>query len=112
VCIPCGNLSESSTILLINFFFFLYKESERLTYLSQTAGNRLVTAIADMGNVQQERNAISKFLDDSDIKNLLQDARQSMEILVQHARWLNENRFVMYVRFITMILCINAMKIY
>lgn len=56
-----------------------------------------MTAIADMGNVQQERNAICKFLDDSDIKNLLQDARQSMEILVQNAHWLNENRFVMYV---------------
>lgn len=66
--------------------------------MSQTAGNRLVTAIAEMGNVQQERNAISKFLDDSDIKNLLQDARQSMEILEQHARWLNEDRFVMYVK--------------
>jgi len=79
--------------------------------LSQTAGNRLVTAIADMGNVQQERNAISKFLDDSDIKNLLQDARQSMEILEQHARWLNEDRFVMYVWFITIYLYfINARK--
>lgn len=49
-----------------------------------------------MGKAQNERNAISKFLDDSNIKNLLQDARQSMEILEQHARWLNEDRFVMY----------------
>ncbi|XP_060843323.1 puratrophin-1-like isoform X1 [Rhopalosiphum padi] len=87
----CGGPYTHSQLEWIDF----YKESERLTYLSQTAGNRLVTAIADMGNVQQERNAISKFLDDSDIKNLLQDARQSMEILVQHARWLNEDRFVM-----------------
>lgn len=55
-----------------------------------------MTAIADMGKVEHERNAISKFLDDSDIKNLLQDARHSMEILEQHARWLNEDRFVMY----------------
>lgn len=94
--------------ILFSFFFF-YKESERLTCLSQTAGNLLVTAIADMGNVQQERNAISKFLDDSDIKNLLQDARQSMEILEQHARWLNEDRFVMYVWSITIYLyLINA----
>lgn len=88
---------QKVVLFCLFFFFFLYKESERLTYLSQTAGNRLVTAIADMGNVQQERNAICKFLDDSDIKNLLQDARQSMEILVQNAHWLNENRFVMYV---------------
>ncbi|KAE9534884.1 hypothetical protein AGLY_008176, partial [Aphis glycines] len=87
----CGGSYAHTQLEWIDF----YKESERLTYLSQTAGNRLVTAIADMGNVQQERNAISKFLDDSDIKNLLQDARQSMEILEQHARWLNENRFVM-----------------
>lgn len=65
--------------------------------LCQIAGNRLVTAIAHVGNAQQERNAISKFLDDSDIKNLLQDARQSMEVLEQHARCLNEDRFVMYV---------------
>lgn len=51
-----------------------------------------------MGNAQQERNAIAKFLDDSDIKDLLQDARQSMEMLEQHARWLIEDRFVMYAR--------------
>jgi len=107
-CAPhilCDDLSAVSFYNLMftySFFFrFSYKESERLTCLSQTAGNRLVTAIADMGNVQQERNAISKFLDDSDIKNLLQEARQSMEILEQHARWLNEDRFVMYVWFIT-----------
>ncbi|XP_060877232.1 puratrophin-1-like isoform X2 [Metopolophium dirhodum] len=87
----CGGPYTHSQLEWIDF----YKESERLTCLSQTAGNRLVTAIAEMGNVQQERNAISKFLDDSDIKNLLQDARQSMEILEQHARWLNEDRFVM-----------------
>jgi len=53
--------------------------------------------MANVGNAQHERNAISKFLDDSDIKNLLQDARQSMEALEHNARRLNENRFVMYV---------------
>jgi len=66
-------------------------------YLCQTIVSRLVAAIADMGDAQYERNAISKFLDDSGIKNLLQDARQSMDTLDQHARWLNEDRFVMYV---------------
>lgn len=61
-----------------------------------------------MGNAQQERNAISKFLDDSDLKNLLQDARLSMEMLEQHARWLNEDRFVMYARsFVKHILYFN-----
>lgn len=71
--------------------------SERLTRLCQTAGNRLVAAVADVGNAQQERNAIAKFLDDPDIKNVLRDARQCMEALEQRARCLNEDRFVMYV---------------
>lgn len=77
---------------------FCYQESERLTCLCQTIGHRLVTAIANMGNARQERTAIAEFLDDSDIKCLLQDASRSLEGLERHARWLNENRFVMYVR--------------
>ncbi|XP_025409795.1 rho guanine nucleotide exchange factor 40-like isoform X2 [Sipha flava] len=89
--LACGGPYSHSQLEWIDF----YKESERLTCLCQTAGNRLVTAVTDIGNAPQERNAISKFLDDSDIKNLLQDARQSMEMLEQHARWLNEDRFVM-----------------
>lgn len=69
-----------------------------LTHLCRTAGDRLVTAMADVGNAQQERTAITKFLDDSDIKNLLQNARQSAETVEQHARLLNDDRFVMYAR--------------
>jgi len=91
---------NGSIVICIRYLFLsssFFQMSEKLTRLCQTAGNRLVTAIADMGNAQQERNAIAKFLDDSDIKNVLRDARQSMEALEQRARCLNEDRFVMYV---------------
>ncbi|XP_050525448.1 puratrophin-1-like isoform X2 [Daktulosphaira vitifoliae] len=87
----CGGPYTQNQLEWIDF----YKELERLSYLCQVIGNRLITAFAYIGEDPQERSAITKFLDDNDIKNLLQDARQSMDVLQQHSRWLNEDRFVM-----------------
>ncbi|XP_050423665.1 rho guanine nucleotide exchange factor 40-like isoform X2 [Adelges cooleyi] len=87
----CGGPYEHNQLEWVNF----YKEYERLTYSCQVIGNRLVAALTYIGDDQQERTAISKFLDDNETKNVLRDARRSMEVLEQHSRWLNDDRFVM-----------------